>query len=141
MGKIFVLNVKADHPHLSKVIQFSIGYPTDDKILEVIASYKNADNILRGAYLDECLIGIIGIQQIERNITIRHISVLPEFRGLRVGTLLLNNIKVQLSRYRINAETDEESVGFYLKSGFTCTPFQGKYGNLRFSCKFNNDII
>ena len=135
-SKIIIEKVATNDLELPGVISFSIGYPTKDKILEVIASYKNVDNQLYGAYLNNQLISIIGLSSNpDQAITVRHISTLPEFRGCRVGTLLLNNIKENYVNCKMYAETDEESVGFYRKHGFKCTPFQGKHSNLRFSCE------
>lgn len=135
MSKIFVSKIRAAHPYLSKVIQFSVGCPTDDKICNIISSYKDIDNVLYGAYEDEHLIGVLGIQHALQKVVIRHISVLPKFRSCGVGTLLLNHIKVKYNGCKITAETDEESVGFYRKSGFTYNPFQGKHGHLRSSLR------
>ena len=90
--------------------------------------------------LGDNLIGIIGyLQQTTKQITIRHISVLPKYRQLGIGRLLLNNLKKQSPKYQIIAETDEEAVTFYQKCGFTCNSFQGKYNNLRYKCEFNKN--
>jgi ribosomal protein S18 acetylase RimI-like enzyme len=135
-SKVFLSNSDLDNLELPNLIKFSIGYPTEDKVFKIIASYKNSSSKLYGAYLNEHLTAIVGVQQDEQELTVRHISVLPEFQNQRIGTLLLNHIKAQYSKCKIIAETDEESVEFYRKSGFICDPFQGNHGNLRFSCEF-----
>lgn len=72
-------------------------------------------------------------------ITIRHISVLPELQRQGVGKLLLDDVKERYANHKIIAETDEESVRFYLKSGFSCNSFEGKYENMRYNCEFNSE--
>ena len=137
-NKINLKKVSADDPKLPDVIKFSIGYPTEDKVLEIIKTYATYGNELTGAYLEGGLIGVVGFYCLEK-ITIRHISVLPEFQRKGIGKLLLDNIKKRYAENKIIAETDEESVGFYLKSGFSCNSFEGEYENLRYSCEFGSE--
>ncbi len=131
-NKINLKKVLADDPKLSEVIKFSIGYPTEDKVLEIIKTYATYGNELTGAYLEGGLIGVVGFYCLEK-ITIRHISVLPEFQRQGIGKLLLDNIKKRYAENKIIAETDEESVDFYKKLGFMCEPFTSKYG-MRYLC-------
>lgn len=85
---------------------------------------------------DGALIGMVGILKTDKIITIRHISVLPEWRQQGIGTLLLNDVKKRYAGNTIIAETDEESVEFYAKISFFCNSFKGQYGNLRYRCEF-----
>ena len=135
-NKINLKKISADESKLSEVIKLSIGYPTEDKILEVIRSYHTTGNELIGAFWEGCLIGVIGLLQATEKITIRHISVLREFQRQGVGKLLLNDVKERYAEHKIIAETDGESVGFYMKSGFSCHSFEDKYENMRYSCEF-----
>jgi ribosomal protein S18 acetylase RimI-like enzyme len=136
-NKIFFYRVLLDNTDLSNVIKFSVGNSSDSKLLDVIKSYNNYKNQLFGAYLNKKLIGVVGIEQIMLKIRIRHISVLPEFRRLGIGRLLLKFVKdsyASLDQLTISAETDEEALGFYLKSGYSCVQIQGQYKNIRYSC-------
>ncbi len=136
---VILKQVTSDELQLLEVIKFAIGNPEPKKIAKVINSYRELNNKLIGAYLDDNLIGIIGYLQTTEQITIRHISVLPKYRQLGIGRLLLSNLKKQSPKYQIIAETDEEAVTFYQKCHFTCNPFQGKYNNLRYKCEFNKN--
>lgn len=136
-NKINLKQVSTDDPQLPEVIQFSMGRPTADNILEVITIYNKADHALIGAFLDDTLIGVVGFFCCLEKITIRHISVLPELQNQGVGRVLLDHLKAQYAPSKIIAETDADSVGFYLKSGFSCHEFKGPYGNLRYKCAFN----
>lgn len=138
-NKINLKKVLADDPKLPEIIKFSIGYPTEDKVLEIIKTYATYGNELTGAYLEGGLIGVVGLAASTEKITIRHISVLPEFQRKGIGKLLLDNIKKRYVENKIIAETDEESVGFYLKSGFSCNSFEGEYENRRYSCEFGHE--
>jgi GNAT superfamily N-acetyltransferase len=135
-NKINLKKISADDPKLPEVIKFSIGYPTEDKVLEIVRTYAASGNELVGAYLEGGLISVVGLAAATEKITIQHISVLPEFQRQGIGKLLLDNIKKCYAENKIIAETDEESVGFYLKSGFSCHAFYGEYENLRYSCEF-----
>jgi GNAT superfamily N-acetyltransferase len=138
-NKINLKKVSADDPKHPEVIKFSIGYPTEDKVLEIIRAYATSGNELVGAYLEGGLIGVVGLAAATEKITIRHISVLPEFQRQGVGKVLLDDVKERYAEHKIIAETDEESVGFYLKSGFSCNSFEGEYENLRYSCEFGSE--
>lgn len=58
-SKINLKRISADDPKLPEVIKFSIGYPTEDKILEIIRGYHTTGNKLIGAFLENELIGIV----------------------------------------------------------------------------------
>lgn len=79
------------------------------------------------------LIVVVGLLQATERITIRHISVLQKFQRQGVGKLLLDDVKERYDEHKIIAETDEESVEFYMKSGFSCNSFEGKYENMRYN--------
>ncbi|MDF3047211.1 MAG: uncharacterized protein K0R73_329 [Candidatus Midichloriaceae bacterium] len=123
-------------PQLPLVIWGSIGYPSSNKILEVIKKYNDPGHELIGAFIDDVLVGVIGLLKADKNITIGHISVLPQFQRRGMGSLLINHVKSHRGSHTLIAETDEESVGFYAKIGFSCQPFKGQYGGLRYRCEF-----
>jgi GNAT superfamily N-acetyltransferase len=62
----------------------------------VIESYKNPDHEIIGAFMDDILVGCLGICKVDTRITIRHISVVQGFQRQGFGTLLLNEIKKTL---------------------------------------------
>lgn len=64
---------------------------------------------------------------------IKHISVLEPYRNQGIGRALVNYVFQNFHFNEIEAETDEESVGFYRSLHFSCRPFQGKY-NQRYHC-------
>lgn len=133
---ISIRAVSLDNSGLSSVICGAIGNSTPDKILEVIKSYSNPDNEIFGAFMDDILVGVLGVVKDSETIVIRHISVIENFQRQAIGSLLLDEIKKCYKSYKIIAETDEESVDFYVKSGFVSREFKSQYGNLRYKCEF-----
>ncbi|MFM8490993.1 MAG: GNAT family N-acetyltransferase [Candidatus Methylopumilus sp.] len=136
-NKIIIKSVTLDDARLPSVIHGAIGNPSPEKVLEVIESYKNSDHSIIGAFISDILVGILGLCKTSKIITMRHISVPLQYQKQGIGTLLLEEVKKQYEGCKIMAETDEESVDFYAKSGFTCHEFKGPYGNLRYECEFN----
>jgi GNAT superfamily N-acetyltransferase len=128
--------VSLDNRQLLSVIYSAIGNPSPDRILEVIRSYSNPEHEIIGAFIDDILVGVLGFVKESETIAIRHISIIENWQRQGLGTLLLEEIKKYYKGYNISAETDEESVDFYLKSGFICREFQGLYGNLRYKCYY-----
>jgi len=136
-NKIIIKSVTLDDARLPSVICGAIGNPSSEKVLEVIESYKNSDHSIIGAFIDDILVGILGLCKTSKVVTIRHISVHLKYQRQGIGMLLLEEVKKQCEGYKIMAETDSESVDFYAKSGFTRHEFKGPYGNLRYKCEFN----
>ena len=136
-NKIIIKSVSLDDARLPSVIYGAIGNPTENKVLEVVESYKDSDHSIIGAFIGDILVGILGLCKTSKVVTIRHISVHLKYQRQGIGTLLLEEVKKQHEGYKIMAETDTESVNFYTKSGFTCHEFKGPYGNLRYKCEFN----
>lgn len=131
---ITIKYISFDNMQLPLVIYGAIWYPSENKLQEVIASYKAIDHYIIGAFIDSILVGILGFYKEQDIITIRHISILKKFQRQGLGILLLSEIKREYIGYRILAETDEEAVDFYVKVGFICDSFNGPYGNLRYKC-------
>lgn len=122
------------HDSLESVIVYSIGNPTNEKISKILNSYKEENKLLIGAFLSTKLIAALGLHLNNEEVTILHLSVLPELRGEGVGRKLLSYIASEFPNYRISLETDAEAVEFYRTCGFTCTLLQGKSDNLRYKC-------
>lgn len=136
-NKITIKSVNLDDAMLPSVIYGAIGNPSENKVLEVIGSYKNPDHEIIGAFIGDILVGALGFCKTSEVITICHISILKGYQRQGIGTLLLDKVKKSYERCRIIAETDAESIDFYVKSGFTCHGFKGSYGNLRYKCEFH----
>ncbi|WKA54667.1 GNAT family N-acetyltransferase [Planococcus shixiaomingii] len=86
--------------------------------------------------IEQVIVGCIGIEfKSETSIEIKHIAVFPEHRGNQIGGKMIGFV---CEKYRISyifAETDQDAVVFYRKSGFGTKSLGEKYpGRERFLC-------
>ncbi|HXF90770.1 MAG TPA: GNAT family N-acetyltransferase [Candidatus Nitrosotenuis sp.] len=132
MKQIYDL-ITPDHPELLTVIAPSIGNPTQEKIQRILKEYKISSWQLMGCSINEQLVAVIGLDLSPPNAIIKHISVLPEYRGLGIGKQLIHYALDYFCLSTLSAETDEDAVNFYQTLGFSCQPFNGKYGK-RYKC-------
>ena len=136
INNITLKEIMTSHPELAKVIRSSIGLPTQEKIHQVLESYKHSHHYLMGAFCHTQLIAVIGFQLLDdKKICLRHISVLPNLRKQKIGTLLIYALLRQYPDFSIHTETDEEAVGFYQKIGFICETYPSPHG-VRYTCRF-----
>jgi len=133
-NKVKIKPISLQEPRLKWVIKASIGNPTEAKIQDVIRSYQAPNHEVVGAFLDDLLVGMIGIFYNSNLITIRHISIISDYQKCGIGKLLINEIKKK--KNPIIVETDAESVLFYKKLGFSCHAFKNSSGYLRYNCQF-----
>lgn len=129
--------VDFNEKNLDSLIADSMGNPTTEKINQVLESYKNNNQYLIGCFIEQNLIGVIGVEILPSYATIRHISVLQNFRSQGIGQQLILHITKHFLLKTIIAETDEMAVDFYRLLGFNCEIFEGKYGK-RYKCIINN---
>ncbi len=125
--------VKISHPDLSKIISLSIGIPTEQKIHSVLTSYNTVNNHLIGAFFNDILIGIIGIEISNKNGIIKHIAVSKENQMQGIGKQLIIHVANYFLLKHLTAETDDDSLKFYKKCGFQCRPCEGQHGQ-RYHC-------
>jgi ribosomal protein S18 acetylase RimI-like enzyme len=118
------------------VISSSIGTPTTAKITRILQGYKLPNQFLIGAFALETLVAIIGFELNGPQATIKHISVLKDFRKHGIGNALIQKLIKEYAPNIVILETDDESVDFYKKIGFTCEPFGDKYG-IRYRCSLD----
>ena len=126
--------IEASHPDLPEVITPSIGFPSLEKVQQVVEAYKSDDRRLIGCFLDQKLIGVIGVELSCPEATIKHISVLDNFRSQGIGKQLIHYAIICFSIDTLLAETDRESVSFYRTLGFECSEINGKQG-IRYKCQ------
>jgi ribosomal protein S18 acetylase RimI-like enzyme len=124
---LFDENVKA-------LLELAVGLPAPEKMQAVVESYKTLDHFLLGYYEGRRLLGLIGLQIKGDEGVIKHIAVQKAHRTQRIGSVLIDKAIKEFHLRSLEAETDKEAVGFYLKCNFTINPFKGKYGE-RYKCK------
>jgi N-acetylglutamate synthase-like GNAT family acetyltransferase len=133
--KAEVKPINTIYPELSKLLSISISDPTEEKVQKVIASYNTKNHQLIGYLANEKLIGVIGINVVDSDVIILHISINPNYKLMGIGTKLIHYIITSFPATNIIAETGSESVNFYQKLGFICNSFNGKF-SVRYKCNF-----
>ena len=124
------------YPTLPKVIALSIGKPTIEKIEGILDGYKEKNCHLMGCLLGDKLAGVAGFEIFSKKAKLKHLSILPEFRGKGYGRCMIKNLMNYFSVAEICAETDDESIGFYKALNFMCSAYEGKYGK-RYRCSLS----
>ncbi|MCM3783033.1 GNAT family N-acetyltransferase [Neobacillus mesonae] len=123
------------------IVEELIGYstlPEESHIKAAMALYKDHDHYeLYGFEDEEQLVAIIGVEQNGRQVTIKHLAVLPENREKGYGRGIISEMISRLEPEIVIAETDEEAVDFYRNVGFVVYSLGEKYpGVERFRCVF-----
>jgi ribosomal protein S18 acetylase RimI-like enzyme len=113
-----------------------VYYPTKENIENILLDYKEDKNrILYGYYLNKKLVGIIGIKDNLENNEVLHFGIHPKYRGIKLGTELMDFIKIK--NKPIILETDDDAIIFYRKYGFKYMEYYNeKYKKIRYRCKY-----
>ena len=127
-----------DFNEIFVVFEDILYYPTKENIENILLEYKqDNEKTLYGLFLDKKLIGIIGIMNNIYNIEVLHFGIHPEYRGKKLGTELMDFIKMKTNK--IILSTDDDAIIFYKKYGFKYTEyFSEKYKKIRYDCIYNN---
>jgi len=125
--------VNTNHPLLGSIISGSIGFPTVKKVDRVLQSYTQPNQFLIGDFASDNLIAIIGFELTGKQAIIKNISVSNDFKRQGIGNCLIQKTIKNYALNCVSLKTDDESVNFYKKVGFKCTPFDDKHGN-RYYC-------
>ncbi len=122
------------HPALPEILKDAIGNPTPEKIQDVLKMYQSPDHFMVGYFIDLKLTALIGLLKKDQQLGIlKHIAVAPDQRLHGIGRGLIQDVLRRYSLTRLQADTDQETVSFYRKCGFSCKPVSDPYNN-RFQC-------
>lgn len=85
---------------------------------------------------DEKVIGAVGFERRgDASATLLHIAVAPAVRRRGLGRYLLEYVVCAEGLSRLEAETDDDAVGFYRRCGFDVVSLGEKYpGVTRYQC-------
>ena len=131
-----IIEVKKDtnFQNIYELLEDCIYEPNEEKVKNILYKHQIGEITLFGYYLDDKIIGVIGVQNISDNIQISNFAIHPEYRGMKIGSELMDYIKKQ--NKTIILETDDDAVVFYRKYGFICEEFIDKRKGKRYSCKY-----
>ncbi|MGE7823046.1 GNAT family N-acetyltransferase [Paenibacillus sp. NPDC093718] len=130
------ITMQAMQPEVKELLSYSV-FPDPEAVDQAAAIYEKGPSRLFGFEEDGLLLGVIGFDVDQDELTIRHLAVLPENRGKGYGRGLILELllEVQPKPARVIAETDEEAVNFYRSIGFEVYSLGEKYpGVERFRC-------
>lgn len=124
-------------PEVAEMISYAV-FPDDQSIERAVEEYENNESLQLSGYEDgEILVGLIGYEVAGDTLSIRHISVIPENRGLGYGRGMILELMTTRKPARVIAETDDESVDFYRSIGFEVHSLGEQYpGVERFRCVY-----
>ncbi|MDT8976259.1 GNAT family N-acetyltransferase [Paenibacillus sp. chi10] len=112
-------------------------YPNEEKINRQAEMYQSDESLqLYGMMVQEELVGLIGISKHSYGeAVLQHIAVKQNHRGQGIGRSMINEFMKSNNITRLEAETDNDAVGFYRGVGFEITSLGEKYpGVERFLC-------
>ncbi|GGN90770.1 GNAT family N-acetyltransferase [Saccharibacillus kuerlensis] len=106
-------------PNIAGLLELAV-FPDPEHVEQAIKFYEENDEAQLLTYVEEGEnLGIIGYRSSgEREITITHLAVEPESRGLGYGRGMILELMVREKPERVIAETDEEAIDFYRSVGF-----------------------
>jgi len=120
--------------NIYELLEDCIYEPNEEKVKNILLKHQNGEITLFGYYLDDKIIGIIGVQNNSNNIQVSNFAIHPEYRGKKIGSELMDYI-MKLNK-TIILETDDDAVVFYRKYGFICEEFNDEKKGKRYSCKY-----
>jgi ribosomal protein S18 acetylase RimI-like enzyme len=105
------------------ILSLSVGNPTPPKIAAIRRNYATESGRgLIAVRVGTEYIGGVGFRHGPEILEITNIAVLPRSQGKGIGRLLIETLVAKFPGIALEAETDEEAVGFYKANGFIATP-------------------
>lgn len=129
-----IIDIEYDIPsnNVLEVISLAHYKPTKEKMQLLADSYlKNKDIKVFGYKIDANITGVIVINNHDNNTIIESISVAKPYRKMGIGKKLIHYVVDTLDIKTIEAETDDDAVGFYRNCGFCIEDLGFKYKNVR----------
>jgi ribosomal protein S18 acetylase RimI-like enzyme len=116
-------------------------FPNEERIIQQCNLYKTSeDRSLHGIYLNDILVGIIGLIHKTHEIEIKHIAIQTKYRHKGLGQELIKEISNLFPNIELIAETDKDAVNFYKKVGFEIVSLGEKYPGIeRFKCVYKKN--
>ena len=128
---------------IKRLLALAISHPTAERLHQLVEEFYAAEG--RTIFVnveDGITIGIIGMVYGDRSHgVIAHLAVHPDTRRQGVGRSLVEHAVAALGLKDIEAETDQDAVGFYRACGFDTQEIESQYpGVRRFRCVHNNRV-
>jgi ribosomal protein S18 acetylase RimI-like enzyme len=124
---------------LRSLLISSIYNPTADRVSHYLRLVMASGSLTAAAFVDDAPVGIVVYEQTSLNhFTIRLIYVLTEHRNRGIARLLIDLLIRSKGAPIIEAETDDDAVGFYHSLGFRVRSLGQRYPGIeRYQCLYD----
>ena len=133
-------NAIIDNAAISSVLALCMFNPTPGKIQNIAQSvYAKTQGVFYVLEVEGEVVGILGGSRIDNtHLTIRHMAVVPHMQRKGYGTALLDALLKEITLQTLEAETDDDAIGFYRKMGFkTKRKEDDLLDRVRYACTLN----
>lgn len=128
---------KHDPADIKVLLTMAVGRPTIDKLSYLVDEfYASKGRTMFVAINNNSIIGVIGMDYSNRPYGfITHIAVIPDMRRKGIASRLIKYATAALELADIEAETDQDGVGFYHACCFETREIESLYlGIRRYKC-------
>ena len=142
---IFELNDKQEILKTYDIYKDCMYKPTLEKFELKVDTYLNDDNIkIFACICDNNVLGVMVLSFDEgNNAEIIGIAVEKEFRNRGIASCIISEVAKRYKLNKIVAETDDDAVEFYRKTGFSVDEFSATYDTetvTRYKCELSFKI-
>jgi serine/threonine-protein kinase len=128
------IKTEMDSDNVRRMISYAAFDGSPEGVRRKVQQYQNDNNLCFYGYLLQGeLVGICGFEEYSGKIEIHLIAVDYNSRGTGIGTAMITELE---ARYclPIEAETDDDAIGFYQKAGFYTSPLIHPVRGKRWTC-------
>lgn len=119
------------------LLSYSVFNPTSEKLMKRAEQYiKNKNARATSFSVNGNYVGLCVFEIINNTATILDIAVKIDDRNKKIGSKLIDYICDNFDITEITAETDNDSIGFYLKYGFVIDETTVKFDTKRYTLKY-----
>ncbi|GGM14070.1 GNAT family N-acetyltransferase [Deinococcus aerophilus] len=110
-------------------------FPDPVRIARALATYRTAEDRRIFAWKTGGeVVSAAGLHVGHGEAEVLHVGTRPDMEGQGYGRALLHAVLIRLQLNRMTAETDDDAVDFYRRSGFGVVETQDRGGRRRYLC-------
>jgi len=124
---------KITNPEILNILAACVFDNSDKGMAKKAEEYKQHEEwLFYGWQENEKIVGVCGYKVHPAKIEILSIATSTEAQGQGIGSRMIIALQEKYN-LPLEAETDDDAIGFYKKRGFATTPFE-KHGVRRWTC-------
>lgn len=131
-------------PDLKRVLAYAVGKTDETHLSRLLAdTYSQPQRKLLALMDGSKVVGVLGFERRDAvSAVLLHLAVAPAYRKQGLGRYLLVSMVSADGISRLDAETDDDAVGFYRRCGFRIQSLGEKYpGVARYLCTWERADI